>query len=83
MCDLFGFSELLEIGNERDDFAIGRDFGSGTFGFSAASAADADNARASARLVAHTVDRKAAARQDGVTTLLRGESFGRSSSRSI
>jgi hypothetical protein len=63
--------------------ATGRGFGSGTFGFAAASAAQADNPTASARLVANTVDRKAAAREDGVTTFLRGESLGRSSSRSI
>jgi hypothetical protein len=62
---------------------IGRGFGSGTFGLTAASAAHADNPTASARPVAHIVDRKAAAREDWVTTFLRGESFGRSSSRSI
>ena len=63
--------------------AIGRGFGSGTFFLAAASAAHADNPTASARLVAHTIDRKAAARENWVTTFLRGESFGRSSSRSI
>src|ERR1700677_1898591 len=62
--------------------AIGRDFGSGPLDV-AASAAQADNPTASARLVAHAVDRKAAAREEGVTTFLRGESFGRSNSRSI
>ena len=64
--------------------AIGRGFGSGTFGLAAASAAHADNprsarlvAKASARLVARAVDRNAAARADGVTAFLRGESFNR------
>jgi len=57
--------------------AIGRGFGSGTFGLVAASAAHADNPTASARLVAMAVDRSAAARADGVTALLRGESFNR------
>jgi hypothetical protein len=63
--------------------AIGRGFGSGTFGLAAASAGHADNPTASAKPVAHTVDRKAADRKDWVTTFLRGESFDRSSSRSI
>src|SRR5580692_3894426 len=53
--------------------AIGRGFGSGTFELAAASAADAGNPTASAKLVAHTVDRKAAVREDWVTTCPRGE----------
>jgi hypothetical protein len=57
--------------------AIGRGFGSGTFGLAAASAVHADNPTASARLVARAVDRKAAARAGRVTALLRGESFNR------
>jgi len=57
--------------------AIGRGFGSGTFGLVAASAVHADNPTASARLVAKAVDRNAAARADGVTAFLRGESFNR------
>jgi hypothetical protein len=60
--------------------AIGRGFGSGTFGVAQASA---DNPTASARLVANAVDRNAAARDDGVTAFLRGESLNRSSPRSI
>jgi hypothetical protein len=63
--------------------ATGRGFGSGTFDLAAASAVEAHNPTASIRLAAHTVDRKAAAREDGVTTFLRGESLGGSSSRSI
>jgi hypothetical protein len=63
--------------------AIGRGFGSGTFGLAAASAGHADNPTASAKPVAHTVDRKAAVREVWVTTFPRGESFDRSSSRSI
>ena len=59
--------------------AIGRGFGNGTFGLAQASAANADNPTASARLVANAVDRNAAARADGVTAFLRGESFNRSS----
>jgi len=43
----------------------------------AASAVHADNPTASARLVAKAVDRNAAARADGVTAFLRGESFNR------
>jgi hypothetical protein len=61
--------------------AIGRGFGNGTFG--AAQAATAVNPTASARPVARpvakAVDRNAAAREDGVTAFLRGESFNRSS----
>jgi len=57
--------------------AIGRGFGSGT-GVAQASAANADNPTASARLVANA-DRNAAARNDGVTAFLRGESLNRSS----
>ncbi len=63
--------------------AIGRGFGSGTFGLAAAFAAKADNPTASARLVAMAVDRRAAARADRVTAFLRGESFNRGSPRSI
>ena len=67
--------------------AIGRDFGSGTLGLLAACAVHADNpevsAKASTRLVAKAVDRKAAARAVGVTAFLRGESFNRASPRSI
>jgi hypothetical protein len=54
--------------------AIGRGFGNGTFGLAQASAAHPDNPSASARLVARAVDRRAAARADGVTAFLRGES---------
>jgi len=61
--------------------AIGRGFGNGTFG--AAQAATAVNPTASARPVAKAVDRNAAAREDGVTGFLRGESFNRSSPGSI
>jgi hypothetical protein len=63
--------------------AIGRGFGNGTFGLARASAAHADNPTASARLVAKAVDRSAAARVDRVTAFLGGESFNRSSLRSI
>jgi hypothetical protein len=63
--------------------AIGRGFGNGTFGVAQASADTADNPTASARLVAKAVDRNAAAREDGVTAFLRGESFNRSSPTSI
>jgi hypothetical protein len=59
--------------------AIGRGFGNGTFGLVRASAANADKPKASARLVANAVDRNAAARADGVTAFLRGESINRSS----
>jgi hypothetical protein len=59
--------------------AIGRGFGSGTVGVAEASAANTDNPTASARLVANVVDRNAAARNDGVTAFLRGESVNRSS----
>jgi hypothetical protein len=55
--------------------AIGRGLGIGTFGLAQASAANADNPTASARLVANAVDRNAAARREGVTAFLRGESF--------
>jgi hypothetical protein len=57
--------------------AIGRGFGSGTFGVADASIAQADHPTASTRLVAKAVDRNAAARGDRVTTFLRGESFNR------
>src|SRR5712671_408141 len=59
--------------------AIGRGFGNGTVGVAPASAANTDNPTASARLVANAVDRNAAARNDGVTAFLRGESLNRSS----
>jgi hypothetical protein len=52
--------------------AIGRGFGSGTFG---AASAGIENATASARQVAKAVDRNAAERTVRVTTFLRGESF--------
>src|SRR5438876_1847591 len=58
--------------------AIGRGFGSGTVGVAQASAANTDNPTASARLVANADDRNAAARNDGVTAFLRGESLNRS-----
>jgi hypothetical protein len=64
--------------------AIGRGFGNGTFALAHAPAAIADSPTASARLVAKAVDRKAAARADGITAFLcGGESFNRSSLRSI
>ena len=63
--------------------AIGRGFGRGTFGLAQASAANPDSPTASARLVARAFDRSAAAREDGFTAFLRGESFNRSSPRSI
>ena len=64
--------------------AIGRGFGSGTFGMAQASNGHAASPRASARLVASAVDRKAVARAEGITVLLCGdESFNRSSHRSI
>jgi len=59
--------------------AIGRGFGNGTVGLAQASAANTNNPTASARLVANAVDRNAAARNDGVTAFLRGESLNRSS----
>jgi hypothetical protein len=59
--------------------AIGRGFGSGTWGPAHASAANTDNPAASAKLVAKAVDRNAAARNNGVTAFLRGESLNRSS----
>src|SRR6266403_4451337 len=59
--------------------ATGRGFGSGTVGVAEASAANTDNPTASTRLVANAVDRNAAARNDGVTAFLRGESLNRSS----
>jgi hypothetical protein len=52
--------------------AIGRGFGSGTFGAASAGIA---NAAASARHAAKAVDRNAAARTVRVTAFLRGESF--------
>jgi hypothetical protein len=61
--------------------AIGRGFGSGIF--AQASTATAEHPTASARLVARAVDRKAAARANGITEFLRGESFNRSSPSSI
>ena len=63
--------------------AIGRGFGKGTFFLAAASAVHADDPRASARIVAKAVARKAATRAVGVTAFLRGESFKRWSLRSI
>jgi hypothetical protein len=63
--------------------AIGRGFGSGTFGLAQAFDANADNPNVSARLVASAVDRNAVAREDGITAVLRGESFNRLSPRSI
>ena len=57
--------------------AIGRGFGSGTFGLAQASAANTDNPTDSTRLVANAVDRNAAAREDGVTAFPDGESFNR------
>jgi hypothetical protein len=57
--------------------AIGRGFGSGTFGLAQASAVNADKPTASVRLVAKAVDRNVAARAFGVTAFLRGESFNR------
>ena len=58
--------------------AIGRGFGSGTFGLAQASGAMADKPTVSARLVASAVDRNAAARAERVTVFLcGGESFNR------
>ena len=57
--------------------AIGRGFGKGTFALAEASVVQADKPTASARLVARAVDRNAAARMQGVTAFLRGESFKR------
>jgi hypothetical protein len=54
--------------------AIGRGFGSGILGLPAASAAQADNPTANARVVAIAVDCNAAARADFVTAFLCGES---------
>jgi hypothetical protein len=63
--------------------AIGRGFGTGTFGVAQASRGNA-SPTASARLVASAVDRKAVARAEGITVFLcGGESFNRSSHRSI
>jgi hypothetical protein len=53
--------------------AIGRGLGNGTFGLAQASAT-ANDPTASARLAAKAVDRNAAAREDGITAFLRGES---------
>jgi hypothetical protein len=61
--------------------AIGRGFGSGTFGLAQASVVNPDNPSASARLVANAVDRSAAVRM--FTAFLRGESFKGRSHRSI
>ena len=64
--------------------AIGRGFGRGTFGLAQASKGKAASPTASARLVASAVDRKTAARAEGITAFLcGGESFNRSSLRSI
>src|SRR5258707_42116 len=64
--------------------AIGRGFGKGTFGLAQASSGNAASPTASAKLVASAVDRKAAARAEGITAFLcGGESFNRSSLRSI
>ncbi|HKU05453.1 MAG TPA: hypothetical protein VJR30_05250 [Bradyrhizobium sp.] len=59
--------------------AIGRGFGSGTFG---AASAGIENATASATHVAKAVDRNAAARAVRVTAFLRGESFKLTSPKS-
>jgi hypothetical protein len=61
--------------------AIGRGLGNGTL--ARASTAIADNTTVSAKVAAGAVDRRAAARMNGVTEFLRGESFNRSSPRSI
>jgi hypothetical protein len=53
--------------------AIGRGLGNGTFELAQASAT-ANDPTASARLAAKAVDRNAAAREDGITAFLRGES---------
>src|SRR5207244_3176095 len=64
--------------------AIGRGFGRGTFGLAQAAQGRAASPTASARLVANAVDRKAAARAEGITAFLCGdESFNRSGLRSI
>jgi hypothetical protein len=63
--------------------AIGRGLGSGTFDLAAASAAQADNPTASARVVAIAVDCNAAARADWVTAFLCDESRDDSRPRSI
>ena len=64
--------------------AIGRGFGSGTFGLAQASTGRADSPIASARLVASAVDRNEVARAEGITAFLcGGESFNRSGPRSI
>jgi hypothetical protein len=63
--------------------AIGRGLGSGTFDLAEASAAQADNPTASARVVAIAVDCNAAARADWVTAFLCGESRDGSRPRSI
>jgi hypothetical protein len=54
--------------------AIGRGFGKGIFDLVEASAVQADNPTASAKVVAIAVDCKAAARADWVTAFLCGES---------
>jgi hypothetical protein len=60
--------------------AIGRGFGNGTFALAAqASAANADNPTASARLAPKAVHRIAVARANGVTALFPGESSNRAS----
>jgi hypothetical protein len=61
--------------------AIGRGLGRGTL--ARASTASADKPIVSARVVAKAVDRNAAARMNGVTMFLRGESLNRSSPTSI
>jgi hypothetical protein len=64
--------------------AIGRGFGMGTFGLAQASKGNTASPAASTRLVASAVDRKAAARAEGITAFLcGGESFNRSSLKSI
>ncbi len=55
--------------------AIGRGFGSGTFGLVNVCAPDVDNPAASTRLVARAVDRNIAARESRVTAFFRGESL--------
>jgi hypothetical protein len=63
---------------------IGRGFGIGTFALAQASRGNAASPTDSTRLVASAVDRKAAARAEGITAFLcGGESFSRSSLRSI
>ena len=67
--------------------AIGRGFGKGTFGLPAASAATAENPTASAKLavklIVKIIDLRAVTWADGITAFPDGESFNRSSLRSI